>query len=111
MPDQKRWRGCRLCPVVPDHVGILALRLLSGASLLVRNTAAPRLGNAMRMLRDAMDSLASLSERLDGEQLGAALLARCAAVASHVAMNWDAPAENFDRMEFGLPLNQNYSMF
>jgi hypothetical protein len=26
-------------------------------------------------------------------------------------MNWDVPAENFGRMEFGLGLNPNYPMF
>jgi hypothetical protein len=26
-------------------------------------------------------------------------------------MNWDVPAENFGRMELGLPLNPAYPMF
>jgi len=26
-------------------------------------------------------------------------------------MNWDVPAENFGRMEFGLGLNEAYPMF
>jgi len=26
-------------------------------------------------------------------------------------MNWDVPAENFGRTEFGLPLNPAYPMF
>jgi hypothetical protein len=26
-------------------------------------------------------------------------------------MNWDVPAENFGRTEFGLPLNPSYPMF
>jgi len=28
-----------------------------------------------------------------------------------VVMNWDVPAENFGRAEFGLPLNPAYPMF
>jgi hypothetical protein len=28
-----------------------------------------------------------------------------------VVMNWDVPAENFGRMEFGLGLNPSYPMF
>jgi hypothetical protein len=26
-------------------------------------------------------------------------------------MNWDVPAENFGRAEFGIPLNPSYPMF
>ena len=33
------------------------------------------------------------------------------AISSHVVMNWDVPAENFGRTEFGLPLNPAYPMF
>jgi hypothetical protein len=33
------------------------------------------------------------------------------AISSHVVMNWDVPAENFGRMEFGLGLNPAYPMF
>jgi hypothetical protein len=33
------------------------------------------------------------------------------AISSHVVMNWDVPAENFGRSEFGLPLNPAYPMF
>jgi len=33
------------------------------------------------------------------------------AISSHVVMNWDVPAENFGRMEFGLGLNEAYPMF
>ena len=32
-------------------------------------------------------------------------------ISSHVVMNWDVPAENFGRSEFGLPLNPAYPMF
>ena len=33
------------------------------------------------------------------------------AIGSHVVMNWDVPAENFGRMQFGLGLNEAYPMF
>jgi len=33
------------------------------------------------------------------------------AISSHVVMNWDVPAENFGRTEFGLGLNPAYPMF
>jgi hypothetical protein len=33
------------------------------------------------------------------------------AISSHVVMNWDVPAENFGRAEFGQPLNPAYPMF
>jgi 3-hydroxy-9,10-secoandrosta-1,3,5(10)-triene-9,17-dione monooxygenase len=68
---------------------------------------------AMRMLRDAMDSLikiAGSSGLMDNNSAQ-----RCwrdvHAISSHVVMNWDVPAENFGRAEFGLPLNPAYPMF
>jgi 3-hydroxy-9,10-secoandrosta-1,3,5(10)-triene-9,17-dione monooxygenase len=68
---------------------------------------------AMRTLRDAMDSLikiAGSSGLMDGNTAQ-----RCwrdvHAISSHVVMNWDVPAENFGRAEFGLPLNPAYPMF
>jgi len=33
------------------------------------------------------------------------------AISSHVVMNWDVPAENFGRQEFGLGLNPAYPVF
>ena len=33
------------------------------------------------------------------------------AISSHVVMNWDVPAENFGRMEFGLGRNEAYPAF
>jgi hypothetical protein len=33
------------------------------------------------------------------------------AIGSHVVMNWDVPAENYGRMQFGLGLNGAYPMF
>jgi 3-hydroxy-9,10-secoandrosta-1,3,5(10)-triene-9,17-dione monooxygenase len=68
---------------------------------------------AMRMLRDAMDSLIKISGSsglMDDNPVQ-----RCwrdvHAISSHVVMNWDVPAENFGRMEFGLGLNEAYPMF
>jgi 3-hydroxy-9,10-secoandrosta-1,3,5(10)-triene-9,17-dione monooxygenase len=68
---------------------------------------------AMKTLRDAMDSLVNISGS-SGLMAGNSVQ-RCwrdvHAIASHVVMNWDVPAENFGRMEFGLPLNPAYPMF
>jgi 3-hydroxy-9,10-secoandrosta-1,3,5(10)-triene-9,17-dione monooxygenase len=68
---------------------------------------------AMKMLRDAMDSLVKISGSsglMDDNPVQ-----RCwrdvHAISSHVVMNWDVPAENFGRLEFGLPLNPAYPMF
>ncbi|MGA3310082.1 MAG: acyl-CoA dehydrogenase family protein, partial [Xanthobacteraceae bacterium] len=68
---------------------------------------------AMRMLREAMDWLIKISGSsglMDGNSAQ-----RCwrdvHAISSHVVMNWDVPAENFGRTEFGLPLNPAYPMF
>ena len=33
------------------------------------------------------------------------------AISSHVVMNWDVPAENFGRTEFGLGRNEAYPGF
>ena len=68
---------------------------------------------AMKMLRDAMDALIKISGSsglMDGNSAQ-----RCwrdvHAISSHVVMNWDIPAENFGRTEFGLGLNPAYPMF
>jgi 3-hydroxy-9,10-secoandrosta-1,3,5(10)-triene-9,17-dione monooxygenase len=68
---------------------------------------------AVRSLRDAMDDLIKISGSsglLDDNPVQ-----RCwrdvHAISSHVVMNWDVPAENFGRTEFGLPLNPAYPMF
>jgi 3-hydroxy-9,10-secoandrosta-1,3,5(10)-triene-9,17-dione monooxygenase len=68
---------------------------------------------AMRKLRDAMDALIKISGSsglLDDNSVQ-----RCwrdvHAISSHVVMNWDVPAENFGRMEFGLPHNEAYPIF
>jgi 3-hydroxy-9,10-secoandrosta-1,3,5(10)-triene-9,17-dione monooxygenase len=68
---------------------------------------------AVRSLREAMDDLVKISGSsglMDDNSIQ-----RCwrdaHAISSHVVMNWDVPAENFGRMEFGLPLNPAYPMF
>ena len=68
---------------------------------------------ALRMLRDAIDDLIKMSGSsglMDNNPVQ-----RCwrdiHAISSHVVMNWDVPAENFGRMEFGLALNPAYPMF
>jgi 3-hydroxy-9,10-secoandrosta-1,3,5(10)-triene-9,17-dione monooxygenase len=68
---------------------------------------------AMRSLRDAMESLIKLSGSsglMDDNPVQ-----RCwrdvHAIGSHVVMNWDVPAENFGRTEFGLGRNEAYPAF
>jgi 3-hydroxy-9,10-secoandrosta-1,3,5(10)-triene-9,17-dione monooxygenase len=68
---------------------------------------------AMKTLRDAMDALIKISGSsglMEGNSVQ-----RCwrdvHAISSHVVMNWDVPAENFGRTEFGLGLNPAYPMF
>jgi 3-hydroxy-9,10-secoandrosta-1,3,5(10)-triene-9,17-dione monooxygenase len=68
---------------------------------------------AMKTLRDAMDSLVKISG--SSGLMEDNPVQRCwrdvHAISSHVVMNWDVPAENFGRAEFGLPLNPAYPMF
>jgi len=68
---------------------------------------------AMRMLREAMDALIKISGAsglMDNNPVQ-----RCwrdvHAISSHVVMNWDVPAENFGRAEFGLDNNPAYPVF
>ncbi len=68
---------------------------------------------AVRSLREALDDLVKISGSsglMDDNPVQ-----RCwrdaHAISSHVVMNWDVPAENFGRVEFGLPLNPAYPMF
>ena len=68
---------------------------------------------ALRILREALDDLVKISGSsglMDDNPVQ-----RCwrdaHAISSHVVMNWDVPAENFGRTEFGLPLNPAYPMF
>jgi 3-hydroxy-9,10-secoandrosta-1,3,5(10)-triene-9,17-dione monooxygenase len=68
---------------------------------------------ALRMLRDAMEDLIKISGSsglMDSNSVQRAWR-DVHAISSHVVMNWDVPAENFGRTEFGLPLNPAYPMF
>ena len=68
---------------------------------------------AMKTLRYAMDALVKISGSSGLMENNP--VQRCwrdvHAISSHVVMNWDVPAENFGRTEFGLPLNPAYPMF
>jgi 3-hydroxy-9,10-secoandrosta-1,3,5(10)-triene-9,17-dione monooxygenase len=68
---------------------------------------------AMRMVRDAMDWLIKVSgsSGLMDNNTAQRCWRDVHAISSHVVMNWDVPAENFGRAEFGLPLNPAYPMF
>ncbi|HUC49945.1 MAG TPA: acyl-CoA dehydrogenase family protein [Xanthobacteraceae bacterium] len=85
----------------------------AGMSLETRTLLRRDFTYAVRSLRQAMDDLVRLSGSsglLDDNPVQ-----RCwrdvHAISSHVVMNWDVPAENFGRTEFGLPLNPAYPMF
>ena len=68
---------------------------------------------AMRMVRAAMDDLIKISGSSGLRDDNS--VQRCwrdvHAISSHVVMNWDVPAENFGRMEFGLGRNEAYPAF
>jgi 3-hydroxy-9,10-secoandrosta-1,3,5(10)-triene-9,17-dione monooxygenase len=85
----------------------------AGMSLQTRTLLRRDFTYAVRSLREAMDDLVKISGSsglMDDNSVQ-----RCwrdvHAISSHVVMNWDVPAENFGRMEFGLPLNPAYPMF
>src|ERR1700691_5817359 len=85
----------------------------SGMSLATRALLRRDFTYAMRTLREATDALIKISGSsglMDDNPVQ-----RCwrdaHAISSHVVMNWDVPAENFGRTEFGLPLNPAYPMF
>ncbi len=85
----------------------------AGMSLATRTLLRRDFTYALRMLRGAMDDLIKISGSsglMDDNPVQ-----RCwrdaHAISSHVVMNWDVPAENFGRVEFGLPLNPAYPMF
>jgi alkylation response protein AidB-like acyl-CoA dehydrogenase len=85
----------------------------SGMSIETRTLLRRDFTFALRMLRDATDDLIKMSGSsglMDDNPMQ-----RCwrdiQAISSHVVMNWDVPAENFGRMEFGLGLNPAYPMF
>jgi 3-hydroxy-9,10-secoandrosta-1,3,5(10)-triene-9,17-dione monooxygenase len=103
-----------------DAAELLARRALSlaradytGMSIETRTLLRRDFTYAMRSLREAMDALIKISGSsglMDDNPVQ-----RCwrdvHAISSHVVMNWDVPAENFGRMEFGLGLNEAYPMF
>jgi len=85
----------------------------AGMSLATRTLLRRDFTYALRMLRGALDDLVKISGSsglMDDNPVQ-----RCwrdaHAISSHVVMNWDVPAENFGRAEFGLPLNPAYPMF
>jgi 3-hydroxy-9,10-secoandrosta-1,3,5(10)-triene-9,17-dione monooxygenase len=91
----------------------LARQDYSGMSLQTRTLLRRDFTYAVRIIREAMDDLVKISGSsglMDDNSIQ-----RCwrdvHAISSHVVMNWDVPAENFGRMEFGLPLNPAYPMF
>jgi 3-hydroxy-9,10-secoandrosta-1,3,5(10)-triene-9,17-dione monooxygenase len=85
----------------------------AGMSLETRTLLRRDFTYGVRSIREAMDDLVKISGSsglMDDNSIQ-----RCwrdaHAISSHVVMNWDVPAENFGRMEFGLPLNPAYPMF
>ena len=68
---------------------------------------------AMRMLREAMDSLIKISgsSGLMDNNTAQRCWRDVHAISSHVVMNFDVAAENFGRAEFGLGRNEAYPMF
>jgi len=103
-----------------DAAELLARRALklaqadyAGMSLETRTLLRRDFTYGVRSLREAMDDLVKISGSsglMDDNSIQ-----RCwrdaHAISSHVVMNWDVPAENFGRTEFGLPLNPAYPMF
>ena len=103
-----------------DAAELLARRALAlaradyaGMTLETRTLLRRDFTYGVRSLREAMDDLVKISGSsglMDDNSIQ-----RCwrdaHAISSHVVMNWDVPAENFGRMEFGLPLNPAYPMF
>jgi len=103
-----------------DAAELLARRALvtaradyTGMSLETRTLLRRDFTYAVRSLREALDDLVKISGSsglMDNNPVQ-----RCwrdaHAISSHVVMNWDVPAENFGRTEFGLLLNPAYPMF
>jgi len=103
-----------------DAAELLARRALmtarkdyTGMSIETRTLLRRDMTYAMRTLRDAMDALIKISGSsglMDDNSVQ-----RCwrdvHAISSHVVMNWDVPAENFGRSEFGLGVNPAYPKF
>jgi 3-hydroxy-9,10-secoandrosta-1,3,5(10)-triene-9,17-dione monooxygenase len=103
-----------------DAAELLARRALatarsnySGMTMETRTLLRRDFTFAMRMLRDAMDSLIKISgsSGLMDNNTAQRCWRDVQAISSHVVMNWDVPAENFGRSEFGLALNPAYPVF
>ncbi|MFZ0608643.1 MAG: acyl-CoA dehydrogenase family protein [Xanthobacteraceae bacterium] len=103
-----------------DAAELLARRALAtahadyaGMSLEIRTLLRRDFTYAVRSLREALDDLVKISG--SSGLMEDNPMQRCwrdaHAISSHVVMNWDVPAENFGRSEFGLPLNPAYPMF
>ena len=103
-----------------DAAELLARRALataradySGMTLETRVLLRRDFTYAMRMLREAMDKLMHLtgaSGFMDANPVQRAWR-DVHAIASHVVMSWDVPAENYGRMELGLGRNEAYPAF
>jgi 3-hydroxy-9,10-secoandrosta-1,3,5(10)-triene-9,17-dione monooxygenase len=91
----------------------IARRDYTGMSMETRTLLRRDYTFAMKSLRDTMDSLVKISGS-SGLMAGNSVQ-RCwrdvHAISSHVVMNWDVPAENYGRMQFGLGINPAYPMF
>ena len=107
--------GVAETPVFTPAPGAAPLRqmIAAQATLETRTLLRRDFTFAVRKLREAMDDLVKISGSsglMDDNPIQ-----RCwrdvHAISSHVVMNWDVPAENFGRMEFGLGLNPSYPMF
>jgi 3-hydroxy-9,10-secoandrosta-1,3,5(10)-triene-9,17-dione monooxygenase len=85
----------------------------SGMTLETRTLLRRDFTYSLRMLREAMDQLIKISG--SSGLMDSNPVQRCwrdvHAISSHVVMNWDVPAENFGRTEFGLGVNPAYPMF
>ena len=85
----------------------------SGMTLETRTLLRRDFTYALRMLREAMDQLIKISgsSGLMDDNPAQRCWRDVHAISSHVVMNWDVPAENFGRCEFGLGINPAYPMF
>lgn len=103
-----------------DAAELLARRCLAtarkdytGMSIETRTLLRRDFTYAMKMLVDATEALVKISGSsglLDDSPMQRAWR-DVHAIGSHVVMNWDVPAENYGRLQFGLGLNPNYPMF
>jgi len=103
-----------------DTAELLARRALAtarkdytGMSMETRTLLRRDMTYAMHVLRDAMDALIKISgsSGLMDDNSAQRCWRDVHAISSHVVMNWDVPAENFGRAEFGLGNNPSYPMF